>query len=123
MEKAIKEITIFLFICLVTILIFAILLYKYIPSKKNVPEIETYTATEDVQELLENQTDEDLNENNVILTYEVTASDLSDYQTTNTYVPGKSNPFEEISSETDNTESNTTTNTETNTKSNYTNIK
>lgn len=73
MEKIIKKIIRILSICLITILFFAILLYKYIPSKKDIPEIKTYTATEDVQELLEYQT----NSNNVILTYEVTASDLS----------------------------------------------
>lgn len=73
MEKVIKKIIIGLSICLITILFLSILLYKYIPSKKDIPEIKTYTATEDVQELLEYQT----NSNNVILTYEVTASDLS----------------------------------------------
>ena len=77
MEKIIKKIIRILSICLITILFFAILLYKYIPSKKDIPEIKTYTATEDVQDLLENQTDTNSNENNVILTYEVTASDLS----------------------------------------------
>lgn len=77
MEKIIKKIIRILSICLITILFFAILLYKYIPSKKDIPEIKTYTATEDVQDLLENQTDINSNENNVILTYEVTASDLS----------------------------------------------
>ena len=73
MEKVIKKIIIGLSICLITILFLSILLYKYIPSKKDIPEIKTYTATEDVQKLLEYQT----NSNNVILTYEVTASDLS----------------------------------------------
>lgn len=77
MEKIIKKIIRILSICLITILFFAILLYKYIPSKKDIPEIKTYTATEDVQDLLENQTDINSNENNVILTYEVTDSDLS----------------------------------------------
>ena len=77
MEKIIKKTIRILSICLITILFFAILLYKYIPSKKDIPEIKKYTATEDVQDLLENQKDTNSNENNVILTYEVTASDLS----------------------------------------------
>ena len=95
MAKVIKEIIIMLVICLLTMLVLAIALYRYIPNRKAVPEVVTYTASEDVQDLLEDNID---TKDNVILTYEVTASDLSGYQSTNTYVPGKSNPFAPASS-------------------------
>ena len=91
MAKVIKEIIIMLVICLLTMLVLAIALYRYIPNRKAVPEVVTYTASEDVQDLLEDNIDTKSDQDNVILTYEVTASDLSGYQSTNTYVPGKSN--------------------------------
>ena len=100
MAKAIKEIIIMLLICLVTMLILAIVLYKYIPNRKVVPEVVTYTATEDVQDLLNDNIDTKSDSDNVILTYEVTSSDLKNYQSTNTYVPGKSNPFAAVDSST-----------------------
>ena len=98
MAKVIKEIIIMLVICLLTMLVLAIALYRYIPNRKAVPEVVTYTASEDVQDLLEDNIDTKSDQDNVILTYEVTASDLSGYQSTNTYVPGKSNPFAPASS-------------------------
>lgn len=91
--KVIKEIIIMLVVCLLTMLVLAIALYQYIPSKKIVPEISTYTASADVQDLLEDDIDSRTNKDKVILTYEVTSSDLNNYQTTKDYVPGKSNPF------------------------------
>lgn len=100
MAKVIKEIIIMLVVCLLTMLILAIGLYKYIPNRKVIPEVVTYTASEDVQDLLEDNIDTKSDQDNVILTYEVTASDLKGYQNTNTYIPGKSNPFAPASSST-----------------------
>jgi|GEM_PF-2735979 len=94
MTKAIKEIAIMLLVCLVTMLILAIALYKYIPNKKNVPEINKYVASEQVKDLLEDDIDTRSDNKKVLLTYEETTSrDLRGYQTTNDYVPGKTNPF------------------------------
>lgn len=100
MAKIIKEIIIMLLVCLITMLLLAIGLYRYIPNRKTVPEIVTYTATEEVQDLLADNIDTKTGEDNVILTYEVTASDLNNYKNTNIYVPGKSNPFAPASSST-----------------------
>lgn len=97
MTKAIKEIIIMLLICLIAMLGLAIALYKYIPSKKNVPEIAKYEVSEQVQDLLEDNIDKRSDQDRVILTYEVTKGELSGYQTTNDYIPGKSNPFGEVS--------------------------
>ncbi len=93
MSKVIKEIIIMLLICLVTMLVLAILLYRYIPNRKVVPEVTTYVATEDVQTLLEDDVDSDEGKDDILLTYEVTSSDLKNYQATEDYVPGKANPF------------------------------
>ena len=97
MSKAIKEIIIMLLICLVAMLTLAIALYQYIPSKKNVPEVVQYEVSEQVQDLLEDNIDQKSEKDKVILTYEVTKGELSGYQTTNDYIPGKSNPFGDVS--------------------------
>ena len=96
MTKAIKEIIIMLLICLIAMLALAIALYQYIPSKKTVPEITKYSASEQVQDLLEDNIDQKSDKDRVILTYEVTKGELSGYQVTNDYIPGKSNPFGEV---------------------------
>ncbi len=93
MNKIIKEIIIMLLICLATMLLLAIILYKYIPNRKSVPEVTTYVASDEIQEMLDDNVDSKDEENEVILTYEVTASDLNNYQATEDYVPGKANPF------------------------------
>ena len=93
MSKVIKEIIIMLLICLVTMLVLAILLYRYIPNRKVVPEVTTYVATEDVQTLLADDVDSDEGKDDILLTYEVTSADLKNYQATEDYVPGKANPF------------------------------
>ena len=97
MTKAIKEIIIMLLICLIAMLGLAIALYQYIPSKKNVPELVQYQVSEQVQDLLEDNIDQKDDKDRVILTYEVTKGELSGYQTTNNYIPGKSNPFGDVS--------------------------
>lgn len=116
MTKVIKEIIIMLLVCLVAMLALAIALYQYIPGKKVVPEISEYKASEQVQDLLEDNIDQKNDKDRVILTYEVTKGELSGYQVTNDYVPGKSNPFGEVSKtieepeNTNSTETNSTDN-------------
>ena len=97
MTKVIKEIIIMLLVCLVAMLALAIALYQYIPGKKVVPVISKYQASEQVQDLLEDNIDQKNDNDRVILTYEVTKGELSGYQVTNDYIPGKSNPFGEVS--------------------------
>lgn len=97
MTKVIKEIIIMLLVCFITMLVLAVALYKFLPNKKSVPETVTYEVSEQVQDLLEDNIDQRSDEDRVLLTYEVTSSDLSGYQVTNDYVPGKSNPFAQAS--------------------------
>lgn len=121
MAKVIKEIIIFLLVCLAMMLLFAVVLYEYIPSRKVVAEVVTYSATEEIQQQLADNVDQETNE--VVLTYEVTSSDLNNYEITNEYVPGKSNPFAAISTSADSDITGNTTNssgTTSNTTSNST---
>lgn len=94
MTKAIKEIIIMLLVCLVVMLALAVALYQYIPSRKEVQQIKTYAAAEEIKDLLEDDIDKRSEEEQVVYTYEVTKSDLSNYQKINEYVPGKANPLE-----------------------------
>lgn len=91
MTKVIKEIIIMLLICLISMLILAVALYEYIPNRKVVAEVSTYATSQEIETQLADDIDSE--EKEVVLTYEVTSSDLSSYEVTNEYVPGKANPF------------------------------
>ena len=107
MKKSIlKELIIVLLLCLAIILILAILLYEYVPMSKTLPNQVAYTTPEDVkQELL---TTSDVDESQIVMTYEVNSDDLNNYKRIKDYNPGKANPFS--SYETQTSESTTATN-------------
>ena len=90
-KKVIKEIIIMLLLCLAIILILGVLLYEYVPSNKIIPDEVSYTTPTAVQEELSKS--EDVEGDEVILTYSVDSTDLDNYERINTYVPGKPNPF------------------------------
>ena len=100
MSKVIKEIIILLLAALLIMLILAIVCYKFIPSKKIIPDLQYYQAPQDIQELIDSAKENEDKDGDVIFTYKsepeqyaVTSSDLKGYQNTNQYVPGKANPF------------------------------
>ena len=90
-KKVIKEMIIILLICLAIILILGVLLYEYVPSNKIIPDAVSYTTPEAVQEELSKS--EDVENDEIILTYSVDSTDLDNYERISTYVPGKPNPF------------------------------
>lgn len=105
-KSIIKELIIVLLLCLAIILIFAILLYEYVPMSKTLPNQVAYTTPENVkQDLL---TASDVDESQIVMTYEVNSDDLNNYTRINNYNPGKANPFS--SYETQTSESTTATN-------------
>ena len=97
-KKIIKEITIMLLLCLAIILVLGVLLYEYVPSSKIIPEEVSYTTPESVKEELSKG--ENVEDEQVILTYSIDATDLNNYERINTYVPGKTNPFSSYESNT-----------------------
>lgn len=110
MPKFIKEIIIILLVILVSMLIFAVLLYDYIPNRIQSKETVSYTATDSVKSMLQDSVAKETE--NIILTYEVTGSDLTNYEKAKEYVPGKQNPFAEYKAPVDEEgeeEQNTTT--------------
>ena len=109
-KKIIKELIILLLISLAILLILGIVLYDYLPNNKLIPEVKVYEKSAEMQETLLNAKAEEGTK--VVLTYEITNTDLNMYQKTKEYVAGKSNPFEEYKEEvsTENKDGNTSTN-------------
>lgn len=123
MKNVLKEIIIILLLCLIIIFTLGILLYEYVPMSKIIPDPVAYTTSEEIKKELASSSEVD--ENKVILTYEVNSEDLSNYKKTQEYKPGKSNPFEEISTQAgenieNNNSSNNTSNNQGNSNSNNT---
>ena len=90
-KNIIKEIIIMLLLCLAIILVLGVLLYEYVPSNKIIPDEVSYTTPEDIKEELSKS--DGVDDEQVILTYSIDATDLNNYERINTYVPGKPNPF------------------------------
>ena len=103
-----KEIIIMLLLCLAIIIILGLLLYDYVPMSKVVPEPVSYITPEQVQKELKEA--ESIDESQVIMTYEVNASDLNNYKNINKYNPGKANPFSSYETSTDNKQTTSTNN-------------
>ena len=121
-KTIIREIIIVLLLTLAIILILGVLLYEYVPANKIIPEKVSYTTPENAK--LELETDTNVDDTQVIITYQIDSTDLNNYKKIQEYIPGKKNPFETIEEEedeeTENTveDNNTTSNTETNTNTN-----
>ena len=90
-KNIIKEIIIVLLLALAIILILGVLLYRYTAYNKVLPEAVSYTTPDNIKEELASSTN--VEEQQPILTYEVTASDLKTYEKTKEYVQGRRNPF------------------------------
>ena len=86
-----RETIIALLVSIAVLLILGVALYNYMPSNKVIPETVEYTPTKEIQEQLSSAVED--NSKEVIVTYEVTANDLDNYEKTNEYNPGKANPF------------------------------
>ena len=121
-KSIIRETFIMLLLCVAIILILGVLFYEYIPTNKVIPnKLATYSTAENVKtEIDEKVTQMEKAE----ISYEITTSDLTIYKQSNSYNPGKVDPFSasptvepEGEQNTTNSEngSNTNTNTSTNT--------
>lgn len=100
-KTIIREVIIALLVCLAVLLILSVVLYNYIPTNKVIPEVVEYTPSKEIQAQLNAEVDD--NSDEIIMTYEVTASDLDRYEKSNEYNPGKVNPFAAVSESTDGT--------------------
>lgn len=125
-KNIVKEIIIILLLILAIILVLGVLLYEYVPINKIIPQELSYTTPEKIQDEL--NTDSSIDDTQIIITYQIDSTDLSNYKTTQDYVPGKKNPFSSLTTQettnTNNVSENYTTGTNngqtTNTNSNTT---
>ena len=92
-KDILKEIIIILLLCLAILLILCIIFYRYNPIGKVVPNTIAYTVPESVKTDLEddNIVEEEITVENII--YTVEGADLNIYKKSNSYIPGKANPF------------------------------
>ncbi len=98
-KSVIREIIIMLLLCVAIVLILGILFYDYIPTNKIVPSKEAYVTPSNVREEIE----ENITEiKKTEISYEITGSDLNIYKQSQSYVPGKENPFALVSADTTN---------------------
>ena len=112
MKKVVREIGIFILLCLAIILVLAIMFYNFNPSGKVVPSKVTYTPPEGLKEELQEATDK--SEVNIKMEdkiYTIEGADLNVYKKNKSYDSGKTNPFEETKPQ--NTVSGTDTTTKT----------
>ena len=109
-KKIIKEIIIILLLCLAIILILGVLLYDYVPMAKIVPEPVSYTTPEEVEkELLEAS---EIDQSQIVMTYEIDGTDLNNYKRIQEYNPGKTNPFSSYKTVTGNVTGNSSSTTQ-----------
>ena len=105
--SVVKEIIISLLTCFLVLLGLSVVLYKFIPNNKIIPEEVKYQANEDVKKEL--QTEINQNTKDAIKTYTITASDLEQYQKAKEYNPGRKNPFAPVEKQANDTTSGETT--------------
>ena len=90
-KNIVRETTIIMLIILAIILTLCVVLYDYVPTDVQVPETKIYTTSADIQEEL--STDISMETPNVVLTYEISGTDLTNFEKIKEYEPGKVNPF------------------------------
>lgn len=93
LKSIIKEIIIMLLVCLAILLVLCVLLYDFIPSNKVLPAEVSYSPSEEIKHELESAVQGEQTE--VVLSYEVTSTDLKNYEKSDDYNAGKVNPFSE----------------------------
>ena len=76
------------------------LLYKFFPFSKIIPLVEEYNVPDFVQEELD-EISEQKNKEPLSVTYTVDSKDLAMYERKQSYKPGKSDPFSELSTSDD----------------------
>lgn len=105
-KSIIKEILIIMLVCIAIVLVMAVIFYNFIPTNKIVPtKVTAYERPENIGAEISVETDNTftMQEHDYI----VEDSDLNKYKQTQSYNPGKPDPFEEYSEQTEPVENNT----------------
>ena len=96
-RSIIKEVIIILLLIVAILLALGVVFYDYIPTNKQIPSVSTYKTSESMSKELSEQVKE---EEQVLVTMQVTEQDLKGLKTSKDYKPGKSNPFSSYKDET-----------------------
>ena len=80
--------------------------YEYIPTNKTIPNKLSYQLPEEIANEMQEAKVEEINSVNVI--YQIDESELKTSQKTNSYKPGRINPFASITTTNSNTVGNNT---------------
>ncbi len=87
-----KEIIFALLLCLLILLVLALIFYNFIPNNKTLPELEQYSTPAEISKELNEEAGAD--EERVVLTYQVDAPEVENYERINSYNPGRPNPLQ-----------------------------
>ncbi len=98
-KSVLKEIIITLLLCIAILLILGIIFYDYNPLSKIVPNKVAYETPEEIKNEIEESEVKDVLEGGVNIVYSIDGLDLNIDKKNNSYVPGKVDPFAEISQE------------------------
>ena len=91
-KTIIKELIITILLCIAILIILSVIFYDYNPINKIMPnKLDAYKTPENIEEEI-NQTITELETTNIV--YRIESSDLNLYVKTNSYVQGKTNPFD-----------------------------
>lgn len=104
MKSILKEIIILVLLCIAIVLILGVVFYEDIPTTKVVPgKVVAYETPNNIKDEIYKEV-ENVEKTNII--YEVTGTDLNIYRQSQSYRPGKADPFSDI----EETENQNTTN-------------
>lgn len=91
MKSVIKEILIIVLLCCAVCLLLGVVFYDYIPTNKVIPsQVQAYETSNTIKDEISQGVSNYETENYV---FEITDSDLSLYRQSDSYDPGKANPF------------------------------
>ena len=97
-----KEILIILLVCVAIVLLMAVIFYNYIPTNKVIPaKVTAYQLPQNVEEIINETTIDSYN--SASINYTIDNADLSKYQATQSYNPGKADPFSATTEDTNTT--------------------
>jgi len=97
-----KEVLIILLVCVAIVLLMAVIFYNYIPTNKVIPaKVTAYQLPQNVEEIINETTIDSYNSSSI--NYTIDNADLSKYQATQSYNPGKADPFSATTEDTNTT--------------------
>ena len=96
-KNFLKELIITILLCGAIIGIMGVFLYNYMPIGKEIPAVPNYETPGEIKEML--NSNDSLEEEKIVMTYDIDSTDLNNYKKTQKYKPGKANPFSSYETE------------------------